>query len=205
MGHADPGRAAAHYRELAPRYDLHTRWIDPIRERAIDALGLRPGEVVLDAGCGTGWCLPHLLDKVGPGGRVIGFDPSPDMLAVARGREKVERAELIEAPAESVKLPAAPDAVLFSYTHDLLRSQLALQNVLAQARPGARVAATGTKLFAPWLFPLNWWLRARHRGYITNFDSLAEPWSLLAHRLQDFHVIRAPMRQHYIATGTVRA
>lgn len=204
MSHADLRRAVAHYRELAPRYDHFTRRINAIRRRAIEALELREGDVVLDAGCGTGWCLGPLLDHVGSAGRVIGFDPSADMLQVARGREPTARFELIEAPAESVKLASRPDAVLFSYTHDLIQSPAGLANVLAQVKPGARVAAVGTKLFTPWLFPLNWWVRARHRDYITEFESLAAPWALLAGYLVDFRLHDAPLRQHYVATGRLR-
>jgi len=101
-------------------------------------------------------------------------------------------------------LPAAPDAILFSYTHDLIRSSRALDNLFSQARPGARVAATSTKLYARWLFPANWYLRATHRGYITNFDGFAAPWSLLATRLDDFRVETGALTQHYVATGRVR-
>jgi demethylmenaquinone methyltransferase/2-methoxy-6-polyprenyl-1,4-benzoquinol methylase len=204
MGHADLGRAVAHYRDLAPRYDYFTRRINRIRARAIEALGLHPGETVLDAGCGTGWCLPMLSERVGPSGRVIGFDPSPEMLAIARSRQGARSAAYLEAAAETVRLPAAPDAILFSYTHDLIRSRAALENLLGQARPGCRVAATSTKLYAPWLFPANWYLVVTHRAYITNFESLAAPWSLLAEYLDDFRVETGPMTQHYVATGTVR-
>lgn len=204
MGHADLGRAVAHYRELAPRYDYFTRRINRIRSRTIEALALRPGESVLDAGCGTGWCLPKLAQRVGPSGRVIGFDPSPEMLAIAHARPGAEHAELLEAAAESVRLPTAPDAILFSYTHDLIRSREALDNLLGQARRGCRVAATSTKLYAPWLFPANWYLRVTHRSYITNFESFSEPWSLLAQYLDDFHVETGPMTQHYVATGVVK-
>ncbi|HEX4780612.1 MAG TPA: methyltransferase domain-containing protein [Usitatibacter sp.] len=204
MGHADLGRAVSHYRDLAPRYDHFTRRINRIRERAIEALGLEPGDIVLDAGCGTGWCLPRLAERVGPSGRVLGFDPSPEMLAIAHARPGAQEAQLLEAAAETVRLPAAPDAILFSYTHDLIRSRAALENLFSQARPGARIAATSTKLYAPWLFPANWYLRVTHRGYITNFESFAEPWSLLAGYLEDFRVSTGPMTQHYVATGRVR-
>jgi len=205
MGHADLGRAVAHYRDLAPRYDYFTRRTNRIRARAIEALGLHPGETVLDAGCGTGWCLPMLSERVGPSGRVIGFDPSPEMLAIARSRQGARSAAYLEAAAETVRLPAAPDAILFSYTHDLIRSRAALENLLGQARPGCRVAATSTKLYAPWLFPANWYLVVTHRAYITNFESLAAPWSLLAEYLDDFRVETGPMTQHYVATGRLRA
>ncbi len=207
MDRADLSRAVAHYRELAPRYDHFTRRINRIRERAIEALRLEPGETALDAGCGTGWCVPKLAQRVGAAGHVIGFDPSPEMLAIAHSRLDAgasRRVLLIEAAAEKVVLPAPADAILFSYTHDLIRSRAALDNVLAQAKPGARVAATSTKLYAPWLFPANWYLRYSHRAYITNFESFEAPWSLLATYLDDFAVETGPMTQHYVATGRVR-
>jgi arsenite methyltransferase len=208
MERADLASAVEHYRALAPRYDHFTRRINRIRERAIEALALAPGQTVLDAGCGTGWCVPKLAEKVGATGKVIGFDPSPEMLAIAHSRLDAEvsrRVVLIEASAETVELPARADAILFSYTHDLIRSRVALENVLRQARPGARVSATSTKLYAPWLFPANWYLRYSHRSYITNFDSFEAPWSLLATYLDDFKVASGAMTQHYVATGRVRA
>jgi ubiquinone/menaquinone biosynthesis C-methylase UbiE len=204
---ADLVRSAAHYRDLAPRYDHYTRRINRIRERAIDALELRPGQTVLDAGCGTGWCIPRLAERIGPGGTVIAFDPSPDMLVIASSRLTTAsgpKVTLIEANAETVALPAPVDAILFSYTHDLIRSRRALDNVLRQARPGARVAATSTKLYARWLFPANWYLKVSHRKYITNFENFEAPWSLLATCLDDFRVSTGAWTQHYVATGTVR-
>jgi demethylmenaquinone methyltransferase/2-methoxy-6-polyprenyl-1,4-benzoquinol methylase len=203
-GTADLERALEHYRELAPVYDRSTRLIDSIRRRTIDALDLASGESVLDVGCGTGWCLPLLAQRVGHAGRVIGFEPSPDMLRLARQRVAgIPFVELLSGQAETVTLPQPVDAILLSYTHDVLRSELALDNILAQARPGARVAATSTKLYAPWLLPANWYLRLTHRRYITNFEGLAAPWSLLAPRLEEFRVRTSPFSQHYVATGIV--
>ena len=204
---ADLARAVEHYRSLAPRYDHYTRRINRIRARAIAALDLRPGDTVLDAGCGTGWCLPRLAQAVGPTGCIVAFDPSPEMLAIARTRVPPGRPaiELIHATAEEVVLPTRGDAILFSYTHDLIRSPRALANLLGQVKPGARVAATSTKLYAPWLFPANWYLRYSHRAYITNFEGFDAPWSLLARLLDDFRVDTAGWTQHYVATGRVRA
>jgi demethylmenaquinone methyltransferase/2-methoxy-6-polyprenyl-1,4-benzoquinol methylase len=198
-------RAIEHYRDLAPRYDNRTRLINRIRIRTIGALALRPGDRVLDAGCGTGWCIPILAEQVGAAGRVVAFDPSREMLDVARKRaEGDSNVELVESSAERVRLADPVDAILFSYTHDVLRSRAALENLLAQAKPGARVAATGTKLYAKWLVPANWYLRVTHKSYITNFDGFETPWSLLASYLDDFSVRTGPFTQHYVATGRVR-
>jgi demethylmenaquinone methyltransferase/2-methoxy-6-polyprenyl-1,4-benzoquinol methylase len=201
---ADLDQAIHHYRGLAPRYDHYTRRINRIRQQTIAALGLREGECVLDAGCGTGWCIPYLAEAVGASGRVIAFDPSPEMLEVARERLGANpRAELLLGTAERVRLPAPVDAILFSYTHDVIRSRAALENLLGQAKPGARVAATSTKLYASWLVPANWYLRVTHREYITNFEGFDAPWSLLATYLEEFEVRTGPFTQHYVATGRV--
>ena len=205
MSAADLEQAIAHYRGLAPRYDHYTRRINRIRQRTIEALALKPGERVLDVGCGTGWCIPFLLDAVGATGQVIAFDPSREMLAVARERIGAAPVDLLHATASEVRLPAPVDALLFSYTHDVIRSHAALKNLLSQAKPGARVGATSTKLYAQWLVPANWYLRVSHRQYITNFEGFEAPWSRLSEYLDDFEVRTGPFTQHYIATGRVKA
>jgi SAM-dependent methyltransferase len=57
---------------------------DPAYAAAVAELGLRRRQTALDAGCGTGRALPRLRAAVGPGGRVLGFDLTPEMLATAR-------------------------------------------------------------------------------------------------------------------------
>lgn len=62
----------------------------PAYAAAVAELGLREGDRVLDAGCGTGRALPPLRDAVGPSGVVVGVDLTPAMLEAAlragRGR-----------------------------------------------------------------------------------------------------------------------
>ena len=205
---ADLERAVRHYDGLAPDYDYATRRIDGVRARAIAALRLQPGDVVLDAGCGTGFCFRMIEDAIGPTGSLIGIEPSPAMLARARGR--VEDAgwgnvTLLNASGESARLPAAPTAVLFSYTHDLIRSRPGLANLFWQSRPGSRIAAAGTQLFPRWFFPGNWYLHYSHRGYITNFESFDAPWRILGEHLDGFTVSRQFPGERYLARGTLRA
>jgi SAM-dependent methyltransferase len=54
--------------------------------RAIEALSPRPGETIVDIGCGTGQTVLQLADLVGPEGRVIGVDIAPLLLDLARER-----------------------------------------------------------------------------------------------------------------------
>jgi SAM-dependent methyltransferase len=55
----------------------------PARRKAVAALNLKGGDVVLEIGAGTGRNLPYLIDAVGPDGTVIAVDASEGMLAEA--------------------------------------------------------------------------------------------------------------------------
>lgn len=82
----------AFYDRWARAYDWLCRLlpgIDGLRGDAIDALALSPGDTAVDLGCGTGANLPHLRERVGPTGTVVGLDLTPGMLQQARAR--VER------------------------------------------------------------------------------------------------------------------
>ncbi|WP_432117534.1 class I SAM-dependent methyltransferase [Streptomyces sp. bgisy032] len=71
--------------------DWDSRFPDdgPAYAAAVAELGLRSGDRVLDAGCGTGRALPPLRAAVGPSGVVLGADLTPAMLeaAVRAGRD----------------------------------------------------------------------------------------------------------------------
>ena len=60
------------YRRHAADYDKGRRFSDRIRSHAIRRLDLKPGESVLDLGCGTGLSFDMLQQGVGPEGRIIG-------------------------------------------------------------------------------------------------------------------------------------
>ena len=54
------------------------------RDAYLDLLGVRPGERVLDVGCGSGVVTRDLARRVVPGGRAVGVDPGTEFLAIAK-------------------------------------------------------------------------------------------------------------------------
>jgi SAM-dependent methyltransferase len=205
---ATRSRSLAKYRKRAAGYDGTCGPTWPIRERTIAALDLRPGQRVLDVACGTGLSLALLRDRVGDSGHVYGFDHSVEMLVQAR--ERVATASwcnvtLFYAAAQALTLPEPVDALLFHYTHDILRSPPALDRVLACAKPDATVAIAGVKYFPRWLAPLNAWVYLKNHAYNGAPGGLRAPWDRIAPRLADWRITPTQFGMGYIATGRLAA
>lgn len=197
-------QALQQYRARADRYDSELEPFEPLRREAIQRLDLRPGETVLDVGCGTGLSFGPLLDRLGPRGHIVGIEQCPEMMAQARLRFPDRRAHqlrLVQAPVEEAQWPGLAHAALFHFTHDILRSPRALDNVLAHLAPGARVVATGLQWAAPWVWPVNLFVLGAALYSVSSLDGLAQPWSELAPRLECFEVHPTWMGGIFMATG----
>jgi len=204
MAGPDSRLAVEKYRRRARGYDASAARTMALRRRAVALLSLQRGETVLDVACGTGLSLPLLREAVGPGGRVIGVEVSPEMMAQARSRvahEGWSNVRLIEASLEDADLGERFDAALFNYTHDVLQSPQALRNIFAFARPGARVALAGIKHPPAWLFPLRLWRLLKARPYVTTFRGLDEPWRELRAYLASLEVRPVLLGTNYLAHG----
>ena len=204
----DRETALEQYRRRAGVYDLELAFFEPIRRRAIASLGLRPGEVVLDVGCGTGLSLALLRQGVGPRGRVVGIEQSPEMLEQARRRvtrARWSRVTLIRSPVESADIPFRADAALFHFTHDILRRPESIANVLGRLKPGGRVVASGLKWAAPGLtWAVNLLVLPAALRSVTSLDGMDQPWRLLQEQLGQMSVETVLLGGAYIARG-VRA
>ena len=113
------------YRKKAKHYDITSRLYPAPgypqrtqRLRTVHALGLRPGDTVVDMACGTGLNFPLLEKAVGPGGRIIGVDLTDAMLARAQDRIKTNgwgNVSLVQADAAGFDFPAGVNAILSTY------------------------------------------------------------------------------------------
>jgi len=141
----------------------------PAYAAAVAELGLREGDRVLDAGCGTGRALTPLRAAVGPSGAVLGADLTPAMLqaAVRAGRARDGQlllADVAALPVRSRSLDAVFGAGLISHLPDPAENLGELARVV---RPGGILA-----LFHPIGRAA---LAARQGRRITPEDLRAEP------------------------------
>jgi ubiquinone/menaquinone biosynthesis C-methylase UbiE len=113
------------YRKKAKHYDV-TSQLYPVpgypqrgqRLRAVRALGLRPGDSVVDIACGTGLNFLPLEQAIGPEGRIVGVDLTDAMLAQAQDRIETNgwgNVTLVQADAAAFDFPAGVDAILSTY------------------------------------------------------------------------------------------
>ena len=122
--------------------DPMTRW----GRGVLDRLPLRPGDRVLDAGCGSGRVTEQLLERMGPdGGTVIALDGSPSMVDAARERLAAygDRVEYVVADLGlPLPLDEPVDAILSTATFHWVSDHDAMfRNLAAVLRPGGWLVA----------------------------------------------------------------
>lgn len=129
----------AMFDRVAPSYERLNRIISlgqdrRWRARALDALALPAGSLVLDAACGTGDLARDLAAR---GMRPVGVDLSPGMLDHASGRVPLVRADVLELPVPTGRLDGLTCGFALRNLTDLPRFFAETARVL---RPGGRVA-----------------------------------------------------------------
>lgn len=137
------------YDGLATVYDaVVARWEEPTYAQAIYALDPRPGERVLDVGCGPGTLLAMIADAVGPTGAVYGLDVAGRMLDRAAGRLAAVATPGVLVQGDARTLPFATDsldAVVTTETLELFSTDDArtvLEEIERVLRPDGRLVVT---------------------------------------------------------------
>lgn len=200
-------RRAAHYDFTANLYYLlgFREWA--YRKRAVAALRLRPGDTVVEIGCGTGLNLPLLRSAVGDTGRVIGVDMTDAMLERALKRVASRRwrnVELTLGDAAAYRFPRGVDAILSTFALTLVPEfDCVIERGARALREGGRWVVADLKLPAgKRRGPLLSLLLTLSRPFGVTLD-LGErhPWESLRRHLRDFGMEERYFGFTYVAWG----
>jgi demethylmenaquinone methyltransferase/2-methoxy-6-polyprenyl-1,4-benzoquinol methylase len=202
-------RCLARLIQPLPNFDLI--FVQRLRRSAVELLELRPGDRVLDAGCGPGGSFRYLLDKVGRDGEVVGVEISPEMASLANKRIQHNgwhNVHVLESAAERASPEGCFDALLMLGAPDVYGSAACLDNLLPHLKSNGRIVAFGAKLkrAAP--------ARILNALFQSTFSKMTfastpaltyEPWALLSERLSEFRVEEMFLGWMFLASGSLDA
>ncbi len=136
-------------KDLARKYAKFSRWQHSQGLALIDFADPRPGQSVVDLGCGTGTLTVELARRVGGQGRVVGIDPSPARLAEAEAKRDPALTQLCYEEAKAEAMPGLADASV-----DLIYANYSVHWILAPRgmfREAARILRPGGRFVAEFL------------------------------------------------------
>ncbi len=177
-----PAQTDGAFVRWAPYYDLlvditSLGHAGRLRKMTVDQALIKPGDHVLDVGCGTGEVT--LLAKTrAQNGKVHGIDPAPDMLAIARrkaDRKKLEidfRVGVIESlPFPDASIDVVTSSLMMHHLPDDLKVR-GLAEIYRVLKPGGRL------LIADFMRPTGSFINhlfiafTRHRGLKNGIEDL---------------------------------
>lgn len=145
-------------RSYAAGLDLFQRFVAREMRELVAGLGLRAGDTVLDAGCGTGATAALMAERVAPGGRVVGVDISAGHVEHARESLSQSGLPVTFVQGDLEALPFAPGRFDFVWcgnaVNHLTDPPDAVRSFAELLAPGGRLAlgqsAFLTEMFFAW-------------------------------------------------------
>ncbi len=136
-------------------------WLErPEREKEeqcsklLDALKLKPGEIIADVGAGSGYYTFRMAGRVGPKGKVLAVDIQREMLDLIRKRMKETKAANVEPILGTVTDPKLPAAgvdliLLVDVYHEFSHPYEMTEAMVKALKPGGRLVFVEYRLEDP--------------------------------------------------------
>ena len=156
--------------EAARQLEELYRTRDVVAQRAatMEKLSIKPGERVIDIGCGPGFLSEDIAECTGPAGLVLGVDISADLIALCKARS--EAPSLNYVVGDATELGVAGESFDVAVCTQVAEYVPDVQKVLAEMyrvlRPGGRGTIVAT----------DWDTVAWHSSDITRMDAVMKAW-----------------------------
>lgn len=201
------------YRVRARRYDITANLYYLIgfretkyRQLAISALGLKPDDLAVDIGCGTGLNFRYLLRSIGRSGQLVGVDLTDAMLAKARSRVERngwENVRLVQGDAAQYEIPTGSKGIISTFALTLVPEyEVVIERASKALARGGRFVILDIKKPERW--PL-WLVKlgvAITKPFGVSLDlSERKPWEVMQKYFSDVSVTEIYGGFVYIAVG----
>ena len=208
--HDNPAQTEGILIRWASSYDFMTNILTlgqagRLRKLTIDLALLKPGETVLDVGCGTGAVTIPAKRRVGTAGIAAGIDPAPEMIAVAQHKAQRKGLEIDFRLGVIEALPY-PDATFDAVTSSLMMHHLPAQvqvkglaEIYRVLKPGGRLLIADMSSSKSSAVRRFFTMLAMHRGLRFGVEDLQD--ALNAAGFQKIEVLK----QRLLILGFVRA
>jgi ubiquinone/menaquinone biosynthesis C-methylase UbiE len=148
------GAAFVPFGAFAQRYDDAAKDAEIQPERVLDAIGVKPGMVVADAGTGRGYLAWKLASRVGPTGKVYANDIDQESLNYVEKKCREDNIDHVIPVLGKVADPCFPEAELDIVTmlhafHDFTQPVEFLENLKKSLKPGGIVVVIDWRTILP--------------------------------------------------------